>query len=66
MKIKCINDRRYLTIGKIYDVIKEDRDDGDYLIIDNDGGEWWYEKKLFKTLAEIRNDKIDKLLEDES
>ena len=65
MKVKCINDHgwRYLTIGKIYDVIKEDRDDGDYKIANDIGHELWYRKIHFKTLAEYRNETINKLLE---
>jgi hypothetical protein len=62
MKIKCINDGgwEYLTIGKIYEVFYIDKY---YYKINNDNGyKHWYSKDWFKTLSEIRNDKIDKLL----
>lgn len=71
MKVKCINDgkHRYLTINKMYDLIGES--EKSYYIVDYD----WYDfeenehdcpKEWFKTLSEIRNEKIDKLLENES
>ena len=65
MKIKCINNNgwEYLTVDKTYEVIE---DDNWYWIINDKGIEDWYPKELFKTLAEMRNDKINKLLEDES
>lgn len=50
-----------LTIGKTYDII--DEDDDEYLIIDDSDDEYWYLKDFFKPLLEIRNEKIDKLLE---
>ena len=63
MKIKCIdNDRRInLTIGKTYEIISINTYDN-YLIIDDADHEDWYRKKLFKSLSEIRAEKIDKLL----
>ena len=71
MKVKCINikyDRynykSYLTIGKTYNVIRED--DYWYWTIDDDGDERGYPKEWFKPLSEIRNETINKLLEDES
>jgi pectate lyase len=67
MKIKCINDNgfRNLTIGKIYEVIYDDKYDSRFYIKDNNNTPWIYHKKMFKTLSEIikeRNNKIDKLL----
>jgi hypothetical protein len=65
MKVKCINNNGFsnLTIGKIYEVFEID-DDGYYYIIDDNKNEvWWYPKGYFKSLYEIRNEKIDKLLE---
>ena len=61
--VKCIknNDWSNLTIGKTYEVIHT-LSNGDYRIMDNYGINYIYPKGLFKTLAEIRNDKIDKLL----
>lgn len=74
MKVKCIDNtcyRNWLTIGKNYEVINELAGlTAIYcLLIDDKGREDWYPKYYFKPLAEIikeRNDKIDKLLEDES
>ena len=64
MKIKCIKNkcwRLVLTIDKTYDVI--DSDNISYKIMNDIGNkDWWYPKEQFKTLAEIRNEKIDKLL----
>ena len=51
-----------LTIGKTYDVIKYDWD-GYYIIINDTDYENLYPKEWFKTIAEYRNEKIDKLLE---
>jgi hypothetical protein len=66
MTIVCINNEnneKKLTIGKSYLVI----DDDVYYYITNDlNYKWFYCKELFKTLFEIRNEKIDKLLNDES
>lgn len=73
MKVKCINNRyEYnnwkfisLTIGKIYDVFEIIRD-CEYLIINDHNMESSYPKECFTSLSEIRNDTINKLLEDES
>ena len=67
MKVKCFKQDIFdkLTIGKTYDVIKID-DDGNYYIIDDIGYELRYLKEHFKSLSEIRNEKINKLLEDEN
>ena len=63
MKVKCINNKGhlYITIGKTYEVVSIDAD-GDYIIIDDNGHDWWYQKQYFKTLSEIRNEKIERLL----
>ena len=70
MKVQCISMGDYIdyyidyiTIGKIYDVIEEDKEEDVYKIIDDDGDEDWYHKEHFKTLSEIRNEKIERLLE---
>ena len=63
MKVKCIDNRgfnEYITIGKTYDVIEED--DMSYTIINDNGHGWWLNKQCFKTISEIRNEKINKLL----
>jgi hypothetical protein len=67
VKVKCIDNYgwSYLTIGKTYDVIEIDDEYG-YKIIDDSDYKNWYEKELFKTISEIRNEIINKLLEDES
>ena len=64
MKVKCIDNQNglnYLTIRKIYDVI----DDNAYCykIINDRNNERYYPKEFFRILSEIRNKKIDKLLE---
>ena len=68
MKVKCINNdgwENILTIGKTYKVINEDITC--YYIINDKGYDMWYTKERFKsTVAEIRNETINKLLEDES
>jgi hypothetical protein len=64
MKVVCIyneNFESYLTIDKSYDVIEERS--LNYKIIDNDGDEFWYFAEWFKPLSEMRNEKINKLLE---
>ena len=70
MKIKCINNKGYeyhLTVGKTYEVIK--RNDKIninsitwYYMIDDVNDILCFPKTYFKTLSEIRNEKIDKLL----
>ena len=69
MKVKCIDNWKggyLITIGKMYDVIEVDNYN-DYKIANDIGHELWYEKELFKpAISEMRNDKIDKLLSDES
>ena len=67
MKIKCIDNDDYwlnLTIDKIYEVIAESS--SGYKIINDLGEENWYRKEWFKTISEMRNDKINRLLEDEN
>ena len=65
MKIKCINNygcEYFLTIGKTYDVIKETM--MSYVIIDDRNERWYYPMEYFKPLSEIRNDKIERLLDE--
>ena len=63
----------YLTKGKIYDGMNIDSNtfdpkrlsgpfDIDIQIIDDKGKENWFPYYLFKTLDEIRNETIDKIL----
>lgn len=48
MKVRCINKKYYMpfTIGKIYDVIEYDGDEG-YLMMNDDNYQFWYSKKTF-------------------
>jgi hypothetical protein len=66
MKVVCINNNngweKWLTIGKTYDIITIN-EYGDYIIIDDNNHEDWYPNEWFKPLSEIRNEKINKLLE---
>ena len=67
MNVKCINNykcRGELTISKTYDITNMTFDF--YYLLNDHGHHCWYEKKLFKTLSEIRAEKIDKLLEYEN
>jgi hypothetical protein len=65
MKIKCINKDgwKYLTKDKIYEVIIENDGFNNYAVLDDKDCVWWYPKECFKPLYEIRNEKINKLLE---
>lgn len=67
MKIVCIDNindfesELPLTINKIYDAIYEKSIW--YHLIDDRNIYIWYNKKYFKTLYEVRNEKINKLLD---
>jgi S-adenosylmethionine hydrolase len=65
MKVVCIDNKdleKYLTISKIYETIVENKHG--YIIINDNGClDWWYPKECFKTIIEIRNKKINKLLD---
>jgi hypothetical protein len=63
MKVVCINNigQPYLTINKAYEIVTING--LYYKIISVNGYKHWYPKEYFKPLSEIRNDKIDKLLE---
>ena len=65
MKVECINNynNHYdLTIGKTYEVFDEDNKKTRYWIIDDTGYGYWFPKECFKTLSELRNETINKLL----
>ena len=75
MKVVCIdkNDYEYftiinyyidITINKKYDIISYFNDK--CLILNDNQNERLYPIYLFKTISEYRNDKINKLLEDEN
>ena len=52
MKIECIKTHDYITVGKIYEIIRL-LTDGDYIIINDNGNEDWFPKKWFKPISEI-------------
>ena len=62
MKVKCIREEKYLTIGKLYKVIENESNKYVYKIINDYSNESYHPKTYFKILSEIRNDKINKLL----
>ena len=66
MKVKCIKKPGWLclTIGKTYETIIIGM--SKYKIINDKGEADWYPKNYFKTLSELRNETINKLLADES
>ena len=61
MKVFCVNNHASsLTIGKWYDV--GDRNFSTlYDIINDNGIQWAYPKFQFKTVDELREEKLDKL-----
>lgn len=71
-KVVCINNianknENYtmcLTLGKIYDVIEKERhyDFTAYKILDDKGYMRSYFSKYFKKISDIRNEKIDNIL----
>ena len=64
MKVKCIKNGGFLnllTVGKTYEVIG--KVNYSYEIMNDNGFENWYRIEWFRTLSEIRNEKINKLLE---
>jgi hypothetical protein len=55
--VKCINSFEDLTMGKIYEVLREDYDEDygtDYLIIDDVGDEAWYNSDRFEDANPIK------------
>lgn len=69
MKVVCINNKAsdYLTIGKVYAVIPTMRSNkatsyNDWLIRDNSNLPSWYPKKLFATVEEYRQIKLEQLI----
>ena len=74
MKVICINNRYQggitneydnyllLTVGKTYDVIDE-RSIMGYLLRNDEGESHFYDTDHFRLLSEVRDEKIDKLLE---
>ena len=62
IKVVCIDNHGCdLTIGKTYDVVRFHKGGG-YVVINDRDIETWYWSEWFKTLSEIRNEKIERLL----
>ena len=68
MKVVCIKNDNFiygcycdLTIGETYYII-DISINGNYQIIDDTGYKHYFYKEWFKTVSELRNDKINKLL----
>jgi signal recognition particle subunit SEC65 len=65
MKVVCIISNEYTTpnlrVGEIYDITLK----AESSCIINDNNDHWYPRKWFRSLHVIRNEKIDKLLENE-
>ena len=63
MRVKCIDNQQLcdLTTGKTYEVVDE-YNNCYFIINDNDKKYWGYPKEWFKSLSEIRNETINKLL----
>lgn len=66
MKVVCIRNKYehelLLTIGKVYDVIDE-RSVLGYLIVNDEGVTHFYAQELFIYLTELRDEKLNNLLE---
>ena len=64
MEVVCIDNERgwwkNITIGKVYDVLIIRNDS--YEIYNDNKNNISYSKDLFKTIPEIRNEKIERLL----
>ena len=61
MKVLCKDSLScyYLTKGKWYNVVEEDKTH--YKVIDDEGDLSWWRKDYFKTQAEVREDKLREL-----
>lgn len=61
MKVLCIEKGFWgcITIGKWYRVIYQS--DNNYNIIDDDGDEFFYSKRCFKTQQEVREEKLKQI-----
>jgi hypothetical protein len=69
MKVVCVDNKGYekcLTINKIYEANYIDKYETYVLTNDKDMKNSWYVSHRFITITEYRNDRIDKLLEDEN
>jgi len=63
MKLKCIKNERYLTLGKYYRLRDSKKSPDQYWVYEDDlnqGG--WYFKKSFQTIEDNRNDIVDQIL----
>lgn len=63
MKVVCIKNKYelLLTLGKVYDVIE--RSVLGYLIVNDEGVTNFYAQELFIYLTELRDEKLNNLLE---
>ena len=68
MKVACVNNKgfdKYLTKGKIYEVLEIRKDYGEYYLINNNNKtKSYYYIEWFKPLSEYRNETINNLLEE--
>ena len=66
MKVVCIRNKYehelLLTIGKVYDV-RDERSELVYLIVNDEGVKHFYAQELFIYLTELRDEKLNNLLE---
>lgn len=63
MKVVCYDLRtnKYITLGGVYDVIIDDIRDiygSRYMIVNDIGGKCSYDRRCFKELSVIRNEKL--------
>ena len=65
MKIICINNdnQYYLTINKIYYLLKIDDSGLNYKLVDNSEQYTWYHKQRFITIVQVRKLKLEKIYE---
>ena len=64
MKVLCVHDYNapdVVTIGKWYEVVRKGIIGYNYLIIDNLGGTVWVDLNNFKTMGQVREEKLNEL-----
>lgn len=60
-KVICNKNTFALTFGKSYDVIKHSITQDTYLILCDNGYKYWVSTDVFKTLVDIRDEKLNLL-----
>ncbi len=56
MKVKCIEKpyegfiKREVTVGNIYEVVQNYEDENDYKLTDDDGRNFYYQKRFFEVV----------------